>query len=115
MHRVLGYEEEMSRGIFVLRETDEGYYDIPLYSRFKQVEYKGVPPPLSGDYTPRAQEDIDDSGLKHGVPPIKRLFKVTMLDPSLEFIGSWGMSGDLGLPIVVRPLQSSALNDDHSL
>ncbi|GJS39187.1 putative ribonuclease H-like domain-containing protein [Tanacetum coccineum] len=33
---VLGYEEEMSRGIFVLRETDEGYYDIPLYSRFKQ-------------------------------------------------------------------------------
>ncbi|GJV15290.1 hypothetical protein Tco_1360613 [Tanacetum coccineum] len=44
---VLGYEEEMSRGIFVLRETDPGYYDIPLYSRFKQVEYKGVPHPLS--------------------------------------------------------------------
>ncbi|GJV24722.1 putative ribonuclease H-like domain-containing protein [Tanacetum coccineum] len=69
---VLGYEEEMSRGIFVLRETDEGYYDIPLYSRFKQVEYKGVPPPLSGDYTPRAQEDIDDSLYvygKHGPQP----------------------------------------------
>ncbi|GKA71882.1 hypothetical protein Tco_0778098 [Tanacetum coccineum] len=63
---VLGYEEEMSRGIFVLRETDEGYYDIPLYSRFKQVEYKGVPPPLSGDYTPRAQEDIDDSLYVYG-------------------------------------------------
>ncbi|GJR20151.1 putative ribonuclease H-like domain-containing protein [Tanacetum coccineum] len=29
--------------------------------RFKQVEYKGVPHPLSGDYTPREQEDIDDS------------------------------------------------------
>ncbi|GJX60447.1 putative ribonuclease H-like domain-containing protein [Tanacetum coccineum] len=55
------YEEEISRGIFVLRETDAGYYDIPLYSRFKQVEYKGVPHPLSGDYTPREQEDIDDS------------------------------------------------------
>ncbi|GJZ50493.1 hypothetical protein Tco_0604683 [Tanacetum coccineum] len=41
---VLGYEEEISRGIFALRETDAGYYDIPLYSRFKQVEYKGVPP-----------------------------------------------------------------------
>ncbi|GJU96671.1 hypothetical protein Tco_1321427 [Tanacetum coccineum] len=40
---VLSYEEEMDRGIFVLRETDPGYYDIPLYSRFKQVEYKGVP------------------------------------------------------------------------
>ncbi|GKD62561.1 hypothetical protein Tco_1300070, partial [Tanacetum coccineum] len=33
-----------------------------------------------------------------------------MLDQSPEFIGSWGMSGDLGLPIVVRPLQSSASN-----
>ncbi|GKA05922.1 putative ribonuclease H-like domain-containing protein [Tanacetum coccineum] len=29
--------------------------------KFKQVEYKGVPHPLSGDYTPREQEDIDDS------------------------------------------------------
>ncbi|GJT35779.1 putative ribonuclease H-like domain-containing protein [Tanacetum coccineum] len=38
-----------------------GNYHIPLYSRFKQVEYKGVPHPLSGDYTPREQEDIDDS------------------------------------------------------
>ncbi|GJY24244.1 hypothetical protein Tco_0397902 [Tanacetum coccineum] len=63
---VLGYEEEMSRGIFVLRETDAGYYDIPLYNRFKQVEYKGVPHPLSGDYTPRAQEDIDDSLYVYG-------------------------------------------------
>ncbi|GJT30882.1 ribonuclease H-like domain-containing protein, partial [Tanacetum coccineum] len=63
---VLGYEEEMSRGIFVLRETDAGYYDIPLYSRFKQVEYKGVSHPLSGDYTPREQEDIDDSLYEYG-------------------------------------------------
>ncbi|GJZ45271.1 hypothetical protein Tco_0592867 [Tanacetum coccineum] len=44
---------------------------------------------------------------KHGVPPTKRLFKVAMLDPSPEFIGPWGTSGDPGLPIVVRPLQSS--------
>ncbi|GJW47009.1 hypothetical protein Tco_0078655 [Tanacetum coccineum] len=58
---VLGYEEEISRGIFAFRETNAGYNDIPLYSRFKQVEYKGVPHPLSGDYTPREQEDIDDS------------------------------------------------------
>ncbi|GKA89234.1 hypothetical protein Tco_0811046, partial [Tanacetum coccineum] len=43
-----------------------GYYDIPLYSRFKQVEYKGVPHPLSGDYTPREQEDIDDSLYEYG-------------------------------------------------
>ncbi|GJR02613.1 putative ribonuclease H-like domain-containing protein [Tanacetum coccineum] len=43
-----------------------GYNDIPLYSRFKQVEYKGVPHPLSGDYTPREQEDIDDSLYEYG-------------------------------------------------
>ncbi|GKG22517.1 hypothetical protein Tco_0387820, partial [Tanacetum coccineum] len=55
---VLGYEEEISRGIFA---PDTRYNDILLYSRFKQVEYKGVPYPLSGDYTPREQEDIDDS------------------------------------------------------
>ncbi|GJU60786.1 hypothetical protein Tco_1238552 [Tanacetum coccineum] len=63
---VLGYEEEMDRGIFVLKETDAGYNEIPLYSRFKQVEYKGVPHPLSGDYTPREQEDIDDSLYEYG-------------------------------------------------
>ncbi|GJT04220.1 hypothetical protein Tco_0838682 [Tanacetum coccineum] len=34
---VLGYEEEISRGIFALREIDAGYYDIPLYNRFKQL------------------------------------------------------------------------------
>ncbi|GJW22826.1 putative ribonuclease H-like domain-containing protein [Tanacetum coccineum] len=60
------YEEEISRGIFAFRETDAGNYDIPLYSRFKQVEYKGVPHPLSGDYTPREQEDIDDSLYEYG-------------------------------------------------
>ncbi|GJR19368.1 putative ribonuclease H-like domain-containing protein [Tanacetum coccineum] len=31
---VLGYEEEISRGIFAFRETDAGNYHIPLYSRF---------------------------------------------------------------------------------
>ncbi|GJR24660.1 hypothetical protein Tco_0973187 [Tanacetum coccineum] len=34
--------------------------------RFKQVEYKVVPHPLSSDYTPREQEDIDDSLYKYG-------------------------------------------------
>ncbi|GJT75613.1 hypothetical protein Tco_1042338 [Tanacetum coccineum] len=37
-----------------------------LDMRFKQVEYKGVPHPLSGDYTPREQEDIDDSLYEYG-------------------------------------------------
>ncbi|GJW81687.1 hypothetical protein Tco_0145662 [Tanacetum coccineum] len=64
----IGYmttDEELNHALMaftvIMRETDEGYYDIPLYSKFKQVEYKGVPHPLSGDYTPREQEDIDDS------------------------------------------------------
>ncbi|GKG02946.1 hypothetical protein Tco_0310582, partial [Tanacetum coccineum] len=35
---------------------------------------------------------------KHGVPPMKRLFKVAMLDPSPKFIGPWGTSRDPGQP-----------------
>ncbi|GJV04353.1 ribonuclease H-like domain-containing protein [Tanacetum coccineum] len=41
---VLGYEEEISRGIFAFRETDAGNYDIPLYSRFKQYGKYGPQP-----------------------------------------------------------------------
>ncbi|GJY96507.1 putative ribonuclease H-like domain-containing protein [Tanacetum coccineum] len=63
---VLDMRRKLSRGIFAFRETDAGNYQIPLYSRFKQVEYKGVPHPLSGDYTPREQEDIDDSLYEYG-------------------------------------------------
>ncbi|GJU55228.1 hypothetical protein Tco_1228942 [Tanacetum coccineum] len=44
---VLGYEEEISRGIFAFRETDAGNYDIPLYSRFKQMYGKYGPQPQS--------------------------------------------------------------------
>ncbi|GJS84369.1 putative ribonuclease H-like domain-containing protein [Tanacetum coccineum] len=34
----------------------------PLYSRFiKANDFKGVPHPLSGDYTPKPQEEIDES------------------------------------------------------
>ncbi|GJR01921.1 putative ribonuclease H-like domain-containing protein [Tanacetum coccineum] len=37
-------------------------YGIPSYSRFtKTNNFKGVPHPLSGDYTPKPQEEIDDS------------------------------------------------------
>ncbi|GJY27823.1 hypothetical protein Tco_0403590 [Tanacetum coccineum] len=42
---------------------------------------------------------------KHGVPPTKRLFKVAMLDPSPEFIGHWGMFGDLGRPLWIKESQ----------
>ncbi|GKF79592.1 hypothetical protein Tco_0235160, partial [Tanacetum coccineum] len=37
---------------------------------------------------------------KHELPPMKRLFRVTKLDPILEFIGPWGRFGDPGQPYV---------------
>ncbi|GKC08374.1 hypothetical protein Tco_0999984, partial [Tanacetum coccineum] len=39
----------------------------PSYSRFtKSNDFKGVPPPLSGDYTPQPQEEIDDALFVYG-------------------------------------------------
>ncbi|GJR38313.1 ribonuclease H-like domain-containing protein [Tanacetum coccineum] len=39
----------------------------PLYSRFtKTNDFKGVPHPLSGDYTPTPQEEIDESLYVYG-------------------------------------------------
>ncbi|GJU54819.1 hypothetical protein Tco_1228533 [Tanacetum coccineum] len=39
----------------------------PLYSRFiKSNDFKGVPHPLSGDYTPKPQEEIDESLYVYG-------------------------------------------------
>ncbi|GJR82000.1 putative ribonuclease H-like domain-containing protein [Tanacetum coccineum] len=42
--------------------------EVPGYEARKgiEVEYKGVPHPLNGDYTPREQEDIDDSLYVYG-------------------------------------------------
>ncbi|GJV83876.1 hypothetical protein Tco_1523774 [Tanacetum coccineum] len=51
---------------------------------------------------------------KHGVPPTKRLFRVTKLDLIPEFIYPWGRFGDPGQPIVVRPLQSNLDNGERS-
>ncbi|GJV65043.1 hypothetical protein Tco_1475871 [Tanacetum coccineum] len=57
---VLSYEEEMYHSVF--HGSPEDYIGKPLYSHFTQAnDYKGVPPPLNEDYTPREQPDIDDS------------------------------------------------------
>ncbi|GJV73831.1 hypothetical protein Tco_1493826 [Tanacetum coccineum] len=62
---VLSYEEKMSRSVF--KCTEEDYVNKPLYSRFtKTKNFKGVPHPLSGDYTPKPQEEIDDSLYVYG-------------------------------------------------
>ncbi|GJR58746.1 hypothetical protein Tco_1500908 [Tanacetum coccineum] len=51
-NEVLSDEEEMNRTVF--KCTKEDYLNKPLYSRFSKVNnFKGVPPPLNGDYTPK--------------------------------------------------------------
>ncbi|GJS13480.1 ribonuclease H-like domain-containing protein [Tanacetum coccineum] len=61
----LSYEEEMNRSVF--KCTKEDYINKPLYSRFtKTNSFKGVPHPLTGDYTPKPQEEIDDSLYVYG-------------------------------------------------
>ncbi|GJW53569.1 hypothetical protein Tco_0097654 [Tanacetum coccineum] len=45
---------------------EEDFVDKPLYSRFSKTDnFKGVPHPLTGDYTPQPQQEIDDSFLSH--------------------------------------------------
>ncbi|GJX22511.1 putative reverse transcriptase domain-containing protein [Tanacetum coccineum] len=62
---VLSYEEEMNFSVFKCSKEDS--IGKPLYSRFtKTNDFKGVPHPLSGDYTPRPQEEIDDSLYVYG-------------------------------------------------
>ncbi|GJU09914.1 putative ribonuclease H-like domain-containing protein [Tanacetum coccineum] len=59
-NEVLSYEEEMNFSVFNCSKEDSS--GKPVYSRFTKTNYfKGVPHPLSGDYTPKPQEEIDDS------------------------------------------------------
>ncbi|GJZ61412.1 putative ribonuclease H-like domain-containing protein [Tanacetum coccineum] len=67
-NEVLSYEEEMNFSVFNCSEEDS--VGKPLYSRFiKTNDFKGVPHPLSGDYTPTPQEEIDESLYISSVPP----------------------------------------------
>ncbi|GJR01728.1 ribonuclease H-like domain-containing protein [Tanacetum coccineum] len=62
---VLSYEEEMNSSVFKCSKEDS--IGKPLYSRFtKTNDFKGAPPPLSGDYTPQPQEEIDDALYVYG-------------------------------------------------
>ncbi|GJV89271.1 putative ribonuclease H-like domain-containing protein [Tanacetum coccineum] len=62
---VLSYEEEMNFSVFKCSKEDS--VGKPSYSRFtKSNDFKGVPPPLSGDYTPQPQEEIDDALYVYG-------------------------------------------------
>ncbi|GJV81237.1 putative ribonuclease H-like domain-containing protein [Tanacetum coccineum] len=62
---VMSYEEEMNFSVFNCSKEDS--VGKPLYSRFtKTNNFKGVPHPLSGDYTPTPQEEIDESLYVYG-------------------------------------------------
>ncbi|GJX03270.1 hypothetical protein Tco_0189186 [Tanacetum coccineum] len=55
----------MNRTVF--KCTEEDFLNKPLYSRFSKTNnFKGVPHPLYGDYTPKPQEEIDDSLYVYG-------------------------------------------------
>ncbi|GJR55068.1 putative ribonuclease H-like domain-containing protein [Tanacetum coccineum] len=59
-NEVLSYEEEMNRTMFNC--TEEDFVAKPLYNRFSKTDnLKGVPHPLTGDYTPKPQQEIDES------------------------------------------------------
>ncbi|GJR75271.1 putative ribonuclease H-like domain-containing protein [Tanacetum coccineum] len=64
-NKVLSYEEEMN--FYVFNCSKEDTVRKPLYSRFtKTNDFKGVPHPLSGDYTPTPQDEIDESLYVYG-------------------------------------------------
>ncbi|GJV25356.1 hypothetical protein Tco_1378051 [Tanacetum coccineum] len=64
-NEVLSYEEEMNRTVFKCTEAD--FLNKPLCNRFSKTDnFKGVPHPLSGDYTPKPQKEIDDSLYVYG-------------------------------------------------
>ncbi|GJX22036.1 integrase, catalytic region, zinc finger, CCHC-type containing protein [Tanacetum coccineum] len=53
--------------LLILHELSKDSVGKPLYSRFtKTNDFKGVPHPLSGDYTPTPQEEIDESLYVYG-------------------------------------------------
>ncbi|GJW81168.1 MAK10-like protein [Tanacetum coccineum] len=64
-NEVLSYEEEMNCTVFNC--TEEDFVDKPLYNRFSKTDnLKGVPHPLTGDYTPKPQQEIDESLYVYG-------------------------------------------------
>ncbi|GJU53913.1 hypothetical protein Tco_1227627 [Tanacetum coccineum] len=59
----LGYEIQSNNE----KCTEEDFLNKPLYSRFSKTNnFKGVPHPLYGDYTPKPQEEINDSLYVYG-------------------------------------------------
>ncbi|GKD12713.1 hypothetical protein Tco_1197120, partial [Tanacetum coccineum] len=70
--RMKKFYKKTGRRVHVDGKTHENLWRYrrigkPLYSRFtKTNDFKGVPHPLSGDYTPTPQEEIDESLYVYG-------------------------------------------------
>ncbi|GKA33885.1 hypothetical protein Tco_0720314 [Tanacetum coccineum] len=65
----------------VFKCSKEDSIGKPSYSRFtKTNDFKGVPHPLSGDYTPKPQEEIDDSLYVYGKKGPPKTLKLCMSD-----------------------------------
>ncbi|GJV27076.1 hypothetical protein Tco_1383524 [Tanacetum coccineum] len=62
LQKTLDSWKDSSKNLWKLIDSGMSSTRKPLYSRFtKSNDFKGVPHPLSGDYTPKLQEEIDDS------------------------------------------------------
>ncbi|GJT01825.1 ribonuclease H-like domain-containing protein [Tanacetum coccineum] len=63
----LGYEIKSNNEVLSYEFKQEDFIDKPLYSRFSKTDsFKGVPHPLTGDYTPKPQQEIDESLYVYG-------------------------------------------------
>ncbi|GJV86318.1 hypothetical protein Tco_1530256 [Tanacetum coccineum] len=86
-NEVLSYKEEMNRIVF--KCTEEDFLNKPLYIRFSKIDnFKGVPHPLTGDYTPKPQEEID--GILNQAKPHVGTSAVTNHAGTLEVTNSAG-------------------------
>ncbi|GJS64241.1 hypothetical protein Tco_0678805 [Tanacetum coccineum] len=62
LQKIVDLWKNSSKKLWRLVDSEEDFLNKPLYSRFSKTDnFKGVPHPLTGDYTPKPQEEIDDS------------------------------------------------------
>ncbi|GJS50310.1 putative ribonuclease H-like domain-containing protein [Tanacetum coccineum] len=110
---VLSYEEEMNFSVFKCSKEDS--IGKPLYSRFtKTNDFKGVPHPLSGDYTPKPQEEIDDSLYVYGKKGPQEPEPSVLDDRSSEY-STVNVNGQVPSEVSVVYTYEHTAKDEHPL
>ncbi|GJY93684.1 putative ribonuclease H-like domain-containing protein [Tanacetum coccineum] len=67
LQKIVDSWKDSSKNLWKLVDFEEDFIDKPLYSRFSKTDsFKGVPHPLTGDYTPKPQQEIDESLYVYG-------------------------------------------------